>query len=120
MKVAHYTYFFIRGAALFFTYAAAFVAAGNLVTPWAGVEMETYLTVDELAEYLKLNAQTIQRWVRGREIPFHKVKSVIRFRVSEIEKWVDEGGLVSQDGQTEKVEAGLFDGDSSPDEGDRG
>ena len=92
------------------------MAAGNLMEPWAGVEMETYLTVEELAEYLKLNAQTIQRWVRNRGIPFHKVKSVIRFRVSEIEKWVDEGGLVSQDGQTEKIEAGLFDGDSSSDE----
>ena len=78
--------------------------------------METYLTVDELAEYLKLNAQTIQRWVRSREISFHKVKSVIRFRLSEIEKWVDEDGLVTQEEKPEKIEAGLFDGDSSPDE----
>ena len=64
------------------------MAAGNLNLE-AGVE--TYLTIEELAEYLKLNAQTIQRWVRSRGIPFHKVKSVIRFRLSEIEKWIDEG-----------------------------
>jgi PTS system nitrogen regulatory IIA component len=83
---------------------------------YSGAEVETYLTVDELAEYLKLNAQTIQRWVRNRVVPFHKVKSVIRFRVSEIEKWVDECGLVSQEGKPENIEAGLFDGDSSPDE----
>jgi len=56
--------------------------------------METYLTIEELAEYLKLAVQTIRRWVLNREIPFHKIKKVIRFRISEIEKWIDEGGYV--------------------------
>ena len=54
--------------------------------------METYLTIDELAEYLKLARQTIRRWVLNREIPFHKIKKVIRFRVSEIEQWINNGG----------------------------
>ena len=53
--------------------------------------METYLTIEELAAYLKLAEQTIRRWVMNREIPFHKIKKVIRFRVSEIEKWIDKG-----------------------------
>jgi hypothetical protein len=30
--------------------------------------------------------------VLHREIPFHKIKKVIRFRLSEIEWWVDNGG----------------------------
>ena len=55
--------------------------------------MEVYLTIEELADYLKLAVQTVRRWVMKREIPFHKVKSVIRFRLSEIEKWVDNGGV---------------------------
>jgi excisionase family DNA binding protein len=54
--------------------------------------METYLTIEELAGYLKLAEQTIRRWVLNREIPFHKIKKVIRFRVSEIEKWIDDSG----------------------------
>ena len=53
--------------------------------------METYLTIEELADYLKLAEQTIRRWVLNREIPYHKIKKVIRFRVSEIEKWIDKG-----------------------------
>jgi len=56
--------------------------------------METYLTIEDLADYLKLAEQTIRRWVLNREIPFHKIKKVIRFRVSEIEKWIDEGGYI--------------------------
>ena len=59
--------------------------------------METYLTIEELAEYLKLAEQTIRRWVLNREIPFHKIKKVIRFRVSEIEKWIDEGSYILPD-----------------------
>jgi len=55
--------------------------------------MEIYLTIEGLAEYLKLAEQTIRRWVLNREIPFHKIRKVIRFRVSEIEKWIDGGGV---------------------------
>jgi len=51
--------------------------------------METYLTIDELADYLKLNKQTIRRWVHNHEIPYHKIRRVVRFRVSEVEKWID-------------------------------
>jgi PTS system nitrogen regulatory IIA component len=52
--------------------------------------METYLTIEELAKHLKLAEQTIRRWVLNREIPFCKIKKVIRFRVSEVEKWIDD------------------------------
>jgi len=55
--------------------------------------METYLTIEELAEYLKLAVQTLRRYVLNREIPFCKIKKVIRFRLSEIEKWIDGGAM---------------------------
>jgi len=55
--------------------------------------MEIYLTIEGLAKYLQLAEQTIRRWVLNREISYHKIKKVIRFRVSEIEKWVDNGGI---------------------------
>ena len=55
--------------------------------------METYLTISELAAALKLTEQTIRRYVFRREIPFHKIKKVIRFRPSEVERWIDAGGL---------------------------
>jgi excisionase family DNA binding protein len=55
--------------------------------------METKLmTIRDVAAFMQLSEQTIQRYVLNREIPFHKVKKVIRFRLSEIERWIDEGG----------------------------
>ena len=69
--------------------------------------METYLTVQELAGHLKLGKQSIRRWVYNREIPYHKIKKVIRFRLSEIENWVDNG---AETPTPEKgFEAGAFD-----------
>ena len=52
--------------------------------------METYFNTRELGEYLHIPEQTIRRWVLNNEIPFHRIHNVIRYRLSEIEKWVDE------------------------------
>ena len=50
---------------------------------------EVYLTVKELAGYLNLSEPTIRRHVLNEEIPFHKIMGSIRFRLSEIENWVE-------------------------------
>ena len=65
--------------------------------------------IKELAEYLRLTVQTIQRWVINRELPYHKIKKVIRFRVSEIEKWISEGGWKRPDEKPAESETSLFD-----------
>jgi PTS system nitrogen regulatory IIA component len=73
-----------------------------------GAGMEIYLTIEGLAEYLKLAEQTIRRWVLNHEIPFCKIRKVIRFRVSEIEKWIDNGGACMPSNQREDSENDLF------------
>ena len=78
--------------------------------------METYMTIEELANYLKLNDQTIRRWVLNREIPFRKIKKVIRFRVSEIEQWITDGGItLPKEGQA-VIEGDLFGDGTSQDD----
>jgi len=70
--------------------------------------VETYLTIEELAEHLKVAEQTIRRWVLNREIPFYKIKKVIRFRLSEIEKWIDNGGACIPENRSNDFEGCLF------------
>lgn len=55
--------------------------------------MEILLTVKELAAALKLTEQTIQRYVLRNEIPYRKIMRAVRFRPSEINQWIDNGGL---------------------------
>jgi excisionase family DNA binding protein len=57
-----------------------------------GSGKKTYLTIGEAAAYLKLARQTIRKWVLNKSIPYRKVQKSVRFRLSEIEKWIDEGG----------------------------
>jgi excisionase family DNA binding protein len=59
----------------------------------AGGGVETYLTIAELAEYIKLSEQTVRRYVLNKTVPYRKIHKAVRFRVSEIEKWIDGGGL---------------------------
>jgi len=57
--------------------------------------METYLSIEGLAKYLDVSEKTIRKWVLKRQIPFHKIMGVIRFRISEVEKWIDDGGYTA-------------------------
>jgi len=66
------------------------------------------MTIEELAHYLKVAEQTIRRWVLNREIPFCKIKKVIRFRLSEIETWVNNSGAISSAASSQKDSEGLF------------
>jgi len=75
---------------------------------FAGCFVETYLTIDELASYLKLNIQTIRRWVMRREIPIRKIKRSVRFRLSEVETWIDGGGLTLAEKPVVESGASLF------------
>ena len=52
--------------------------------------METYFTTKGLSEYLKIPEQTIRRWVMNNEIYYIRIHNVIRYRLSEIEAWIDE------------------------------
>ena len=72
--------------------------------------METYLTVEEMAAYFKFTEQTIRRWVFNREVPFHKINNSVRFRLSEIEKWVEKNDGLLQAGKKEKSEGELLEG----------
>jgi excisionase family DNA binding protein len=70
--------------------------------------METYLTISEVAEAVKLSEQTIRRYVLNREIPYHKIKKVIRFKPSEVERWIESGGFDSSAKRDDGLEGGLF------------
>ena len=47
------------------------------------------LTIEELADYLKLKPQTIYKWAQRGKIPGAKFGKEWRFRRSLIEQWID-------------------------------
>jgi len=67
-----------------------------------------YLTVNEVAEFLRLSVQTIRRYTMKNEIPFHKINRAVRYKKSEIEKWVDNGGVKITAVGSDTANGGLF------------
>ena len=68
--------------------------------------MEILLTVKELAAALKLTEQTIQRYILRKEIPYRKIMRAVRFRPSEINRWIDNGGLITGRENDGEVDSG--------------
>jgi excisionase family DNA binding protein len=58
--------------------------------------METYFTIEGIAKYLNFAEKTIRKWVLNREIPYIKIHQTIRFRLSEIEVWVEKNRVRPQ------------------------
>ena len=52
---------------------------------------ERWLSVEEIAEHLGVKKDTIYKWVRTTDIPFHKVGRLVKFQVKEVDQWVREG-----------------------------
>jgi len=48
------------------------------------------MTVDDVAEYLRIKASTVYEWAANGKLPGVKVGRLWRFERSEIEKWVRE------------------------------
>lgn len=52
---------------------------------------ESWVSLEEIAEHLKVSTDTIHRWIRARRIPVHRVGRFWRFRVTEVDAWVVAG-----------------------------
>lgn len=48
------------------------------------------MTLEEVAEYLRLKPQTIYTWAQEKKIPAAKIGKEWRFRRSVIDKWFDQ------------------------------
>ncbi len=62
-----------------------------------GKRGEKILDVQELAKFLKVNPAAVYQGVKRGTIPHFKVGQQIRFRFSEIEKWMEAGGTAREE-----------------------
>jgi excisionase family DNA binding protein len=59
---------------------------------------ETFLTVAEVAEMLKLNPQTVRNWIDQGRMPALRVGRRVRIRRSDLERVLDESATAPQSG----------------------
>lgn len=58
--------------------------------------IESFVTADELSGLLKIKAKTLLNWAGQGRMPSYKINGVRRFRVSEVNAWLDAGRLREQ------------------------
>ena len=54
------------------------------------------LTTQEIAEYINISHRTVESWVSKRKIPFVKVGRLTRFRIDQIEEWIENKKIKPQ------------------------
>jgi excisionase family DNA binding protein len=55
---------------------------------------ESFLTVAEVAELLKLNQQTVRNWIDQGSLPAHRVGRRVRIRQSDLDRLLESGSTV--------------------------
>jgi PTS system nitrogen regulatory IIA component len=53
-------------------------------------ETENLMGIEELAAYLGVRTSTIYGWAHVRAIPYFKIGRLLRFKKSEIDRWINE------------------------------
>ncbi|MBC7429079.1 MAG: helix-turn-helix domain-containing protein [Bacteriovorax sp.] len=56
------------------------------------VDAERWLSVEEIAAHLGISKETIYRWIERKKIPAHRVGRLWKFKASEVDAWIFDGG----------------------------
>ena len=107
MKFAENSHSILIWATVFLTYKAA-VERRLQIANNRGRFVETYLSIEGLAKYLEISEKTVRKWVLNNEIPYHKIMKIIRFRISEIEEWINTSGKFNPVHDGEAQDGELF------------
>lgn len=54
-------------------------------------EPEKWSSLEEIADHLGVSKDTIRNWIKKEVIPYRKVGKQYKFKISEIDSWVESG-----------------------------
>lgn len=60
-------------------------------------EVERWLSVEEISKHLGISKDTIRLWIKKEAISYHKVGRQYKFKVSEVDEWVQSGESADAD-----------------------
>lgn len=53
---------------------------------------EPWVSVEQIAEHLGVTRDSIYRWIDRKGLPAHRVGRLWKFKASEVDDWVRDGG----------------------------
>ncbi len=58
---------------------------------------EPWVSVEDVAKHLSVAKDSVYRWIEHRGLPAHKVGRLWKFKLSEVDEWVRQGGAGDDD-----------------------
>ena len=60
---------------------------------------DRWLSMDEITVHLGVSEDTIHRWIRLKGMPAHKAGRLWKFRIAEVDEWIESGKASSDNGE---------------------
>jgi len=60
---------------------------------------ERWLSLEEIANHVGCSKDTIRGYIKKETIPYHKVGRLYKFRLSEVDAWIESGASADADKQ---------------------
>ena len=57
----------------------------------ADVIQDGWIGIEQAAQYLDVNKDTIRNWIKKSSIPAHKVGKLWKFKKTELDEWIKSG-----------------------------
>lgn len=55
------------------------------------IEPEKWSSLEETAKHLGVSKDTIRSWIKKEVIPYQRIGKLYKFRISEVDAWVESG-----------------------------
>lgn len=62
----------------------------------AGTMDDSYISVEQIAEYLGVSRDTVYTWITGKGMPAHRLGRLWKFKKAEVDAWVKSGGAAGR------------------------
>lgn len=57
------------------------------------VQIERWVNLEDIAEYLSVSQDTIRMWLKNGKLPINKAGKRYKFKISEVDEWVRNGKI---------------------------
>lgn len=58
---------------------------------------EPWVSVEDIAKHLGITKDSVYRWIERKGLPAHRMGRLWKFKISEVDEWVRQGGAGPDD-----------------------
>ena len=60
-------------------------------------DVERWLSLEEIAKHVGCSKDTTRAWIKKGTVPYHKVGRMYKFKISEVDAWIESGQSADAD-----------------------